>query len=35
MSEVKDDIRLGLGESWSKAGAARCEKCGPGILVEG
>jgi len=28
MAEVKDNIRPGLGESWSKAGAARCEKCG-------
>lgn len=28
MSEVKDNIRPGLGEGWIKAGAARCEKCG-------
>lgn len=35
MSEVKDNIRLGLGEDWSKVGAAGCEKCGLGKLVEG
>ena len=28
MSEVKGNIGSGLGESWSKAGVARCEKCG-------
>lgn len=27
MSEVKYNIRPGLGEGWIKAGAARCEKC--------
>ena len=27
MSEVKGNIRPGLGEDWSKVGAARCEKC--------
>lgn len=27
MSEMKDNIRLELGEGWSKAGVARCEKC--------
>ena len=32
MSEVKDNIRLG--EGWVKVGAARCEKCGLGKLVE-
>ena len=35
MAEVKGNIWPGLGESWSKAGAARCEKCGFGKLVEG
>ena len=35
MSEVKDNIRPGLGEDWSKVGAAGCEKCGLGKLVEG
>ena len=35
MSEVKGNIRQGLGEGWIKAGAARCEKCGLGKLVEG
>ena len=34
MSEVKGNIGPGLGESWSKAGAVRCEKCGFGKLVE-
>ena len=29
MSEVKDNIRPGLGEGWIMVGAARCEKCGP------
>lgn len=28
MSEVKGNIGPGLGESWSKVGTARCEKCG-------
>jgi hypothetical protein len=28
MAEVKDNIRPGLEEGWSKVGAARCEKCG-------
>ena len=28
MSEVKGNIRPGLGEGWIKVGAARCEKCG-------
>lgn len=27
MSEVKDNIRPGVGEGWIKVGAARCEKC--------
>ena len=35
MSEVKDNIRSGLGEGWIKVDAARCEKCGLGKLVEG
>ena len=35
MSEVKGNIRSGLGEGWSKVGAARCEKCGLGKLVDG
>ena len=35
MSEVKDNIRPGLGEDWIKVDAARCEKCGLGKLVEG
>ena len=35
MSEVKDNIRPGLGEDWIMVGAARCEKCGFGKLVEG
>ena len=35
MAEVKDNIRPGLGEGWSKVDAARCEKCGLGKLVEG
>ena len=35
MSEVNDNIRPGLGEDRSKVGAARCEKCGLGKLVEG
>ena len=34
MSEVKGNIGPRLGEGWSKAGAARCEKCGLGKLVE-
>ena len=34
MAEVKDNIGLGLGDGWIKVGAARCEKCGLGILVE-
>ncbi len=35
MSEVKGNIRPGLGEVWIKVGAAGCEKCGLGKLVEG
>lgn len=35
MSEVKDNIRLGLEDGWIKVGAERCEKCGSGKLVEG
>lgn len=35
MSEVKGNIGLGLGDGWIKVGAARCEKCGLGKLVEG
>ena len=27
MSEVKDNLRSGLGEDWIKVGVARCEKC--------
>ena len=27
MAEVKGNIGSGLRESWSKVGAARCEKC--------
>lgn len=27
MSEVKDNLRSGVGEGWIKVGAARCEKC--------
>ena len=34
MSEVKGNIGSGLGEGWIKVGAARCEKCGLGKLVE-
>ena len=33
MSEVKDDIRSGLGDGWVKVDAARCEKCGPEKLM--
>lgn len=33
MSEVKDNIRPGPEEGWSKIGVARCEKCGLGKLV--
>ena len=35
MSAVKGNIGPGLGEDWGKVGAARCEKCGFGKLVEG
>lgn len=28
MSEVKGNVRLGLGEGWVKVGVARCKKCG-------
>ena len=28
MSEVKGNLRSGLGEGWIKVGAVRCEKCG-------
>jgi len=35
MSEVKGNIRSGLGDGWIMVGAARCEKCGLGKLVEG
>jgi len=35
MAEVKGNIGLGLGDGWIKVGAARCEKCGFGKLVEG
>ena len=35
MSEVKDNIRPGLEEGLIKAGAAGCEKCELGKLVEG
>jgi len=35
MAEVKGNIRPGLGEDWSKVGAARCENYGLGKLVEG
>lgn len=35
MSEVKGNIRPGLGDGWIKACVARCEKCGLGKLVEG
>ena len=27
MVEVKDNIRLGLGDGWIKVGVAGCEKC--------
>ena len=35
MAEVKGNIGPGLGEDWSKVGAARCEKCELGKVVEG
>ena len=35
MSEVKDNIRPRLGDGWIKVGAAGCEKCELGKLVEG
>lgn len=35
MAEVEGNIGLGLGDGWIKVGAARCEKCGLGKLVEG
>ena len=35
MSEVKGNIGLGLEEGWIKVGAAGCEKCGLGKLVDG
>ena len=34
MSEVKGNIRSGLGEDWGKVGAARCEKCWLGKRIE-
>lgn len=34
MSEVEGNIGPGLGEGWSKVGAAGCEKRGLGKLVE-
>ena len=34
MAEVKGNIWPGLGEDWSKVGAARCEKCGLGKRIE-
>ena len=35
MSAVKDNIGPGLEAGWIKVGAARCEKCGLGRLLEG
>ena len=34
MAEVEDNIRPWWEEGWSKVGAAGCEKCGLGKLVE-
>ena len=35
MAEVKDNIRSGVERAGSRPGAAGCEKCGLGKLVEG
>ena len=35
MAEVKGNIGPGVVEGWIMVGAARCEKCGLGKLLEG